>query len=168
MRYFEKENASRPWEGVWFTPYAVVAGCIYGLIATDDAQAITVLSAAAGNPASGVREITQADYEAKLKKKAGQPPAPPLSPPPSGSIKGPAVAVAAAPKRSVSTEEPPAPKLDDLLKVQVVETPAIQGEPAIAGVTVAQVPVEPPPPVEEPKQRRRRTRTDKIETSDDQ
>ena len=95
-KYYHAENAGRPIAGVYFNGYAVSAGTLLGVYATDNAMEINALDAAASSPPSGVTAISASEYDSSLKKKqpglvsstASKPPLPPPLP-----IKGTGAAV---------------------------------------------------------------------------
>lgn len=75
MKYFRTPNATRPIRrgGMTFLFESVYqhAGSWTGVYATADSAEIDQLNALVGNPQSGIYEITEAEYQAELKKKAG-------------------------------------------------------------------------------------------------
>lgn len=69
-KYYEVKGAQRRVAGVPWFPYDSLGGVTFGVYGTDDPVLIATLDAEAANPASGVTEITHAQYEGLSKKKA--------------------------------------------------------------------------------------------------
>lgn len=111
-RYFKAFNANRLIGGISFTPVGVFAGSLIGVKTPADEKELTVLSGLVANPASGVEEIGEAEYTARLKKKplTGLTPFRPLAQP-SGKLQQPAVVAPAV--KEVPTTEKPAPAAEE-------------------------------------------------------
>lgn len=69
-KFFHIENVNRQVGGVTFEIYDIVAGCPMGVFKAEDDTTIAALTSVTANPAFGVTEMSEQDYEKVRKKKA--------------------------------------------------------------------------------------------------
>lgn len=108
MKYFYSQNAGQLIAGQRFHLYAIVGGSAVGVFSTEDTKIEAELSKLADDPKSPVQEISQADYDACIKKNplpsSTWSPSPVSSPSIVPAIKGTGAVVVSASSESAPAE----------------------------------------------------------------